>query len=55
MYGLPQKFCYTKQLTSAASVSGGFGPWMVMGILLWKYAFVQSKQCETECLFRIPQ
>ena len=40
-YGLPQKFCYTKQLTSAARVAGGFGPWMVADILLWMCAFVQ--------------
>ncbi len=41
IYGLPQKFCYTKQLTSAARVAGGFGPWMVADILLWMCAFVQ--------------
>src|SRR6202044_3118773 len=42
----------TKQLTPAASVSGGFGPWMVLGILHWMYAFVQFKPCEKECQFR---
>jgi Na+/H+ antiporter NhaD/arsenite permease-like protein len=55
IYGLPQKFCYTKQLTSAVTVAGDFWPWKVAGILLWIYAFVQWKRCEKVCRLRKPQ